>query len=162
MGDLPDSATTSKLLSSLGHVSYATDLARAVVEDGGGGASNESVQSFASLGAFGKHQKNAERDLHRWTHNLYNCQLEPYSLWLDLYLPDKTDPVPFEIPVLIPFEITHSLHLQGEEQFKISMLGEDGAAGVAHFWENAMKEEWAQLDVVEAFLCILHGRASKS
>ena len=36
----------------------------------------------ASLGSFGQSLNHAERDLHRWTHNLYDSKLEKYHLKL--------------------------------------------------------------------------------
>ena len=36
----------------------------------------------ASLGAFGESLRHAERDMHRWTRNLYDSKLEKYHLKL--------------------------------------------------------------------------------
>lgn len=38
----------------------------------------------ASLGRFGKWDANSERDLHRWTRNLFDTQLERYNLRLEV------------------------------------------------------------------------------
>lgn len=44
----------------------------------------ETIQSFASLGGWGAHSQNEERDLHRWLKNLHQISLEPYFLKLKL------------------------------------------------------------------------------
>ena len=38
----------------------------------------------ASLGAFGESLNHAERDVHRWTRNLYDSKLEKYHFKLDV------------------------------------------------------------------------------
>ena len=44
------------------------------------------------------------------------------------------------MPILIPYEICHALYEQGPEQFQISVLGDEGDAGLRDFWKHAMKE----------------------
>ena len=44
----------------------------------------ETVRCFASLGAFGAHTHNEERDLHRWLKNLHQISLEPYYIKLEV------------------------------------------------------------------------------
>ena len=62
-------------------ISCATDVARAILQDG---VENESIWKLASLGQFGSCQSNAERDLHRWMGSLFGLCLEPYTIFLDL------------------------------------------------------------------------------
>lgn len=58
-------------------ISCATDIARAVLQDG---VENETVSKLASLGAFGDCQSKCERDLHTWLRNLFGLQLQAYSI----------------------------------------------------------------------------------
>jgi len=51
---------------------------------------------------------------------------------------------PIEIAVLNSFDIFHALHQQGQEQFQLSLLGDLGSDGVADFWKEALKENWAR------------------
>ena len=62
-------------------ISGAVDLANSMVVDG---MVHDALESFASLGTSGQHLGNCERDLHRWTRDLFNFQLHPYTVWMDL------------------------------------------------------------------------------
>lgn len=59
------------------HISTVASIAQAQCLDG---AQAPAIQAFASLGSGGAHSQNQERDLHRWLKNLYNVQLEVYSV----------------------------------------------------------------------------------
>jgi len=90
----PESESAQCILGALTqgcHVAAARDIAHAIIEDAGPEISHagrwRAVLDLASLGQWGM-SSNAERDLHRWCHNLYNSQLEPYNLKLELHLPD--------------------------------------------------------------------------
>ena len=146
LDELPSSDTCDLLLRAIGlgcPISLAADISRGIVSEIPDVP--EALYNFASLGSWGKHPSNEERDLHNWCRNLYNCQLEVYHLKLDLHMPDMVDPVEVQIPVLIPFEVMRSLYLQGSPQFTVSILGDRGQAGLDMFWENALRERWAQL-----------------
>lgn len=142
---MPDSVVCTTLLGAVTsgtHISAITDIARAIAAE----MDNvpESVLGLASLGAFGKHPSHAERDLTSWLQNIFDCQLEKYYLFLDLDLTDRPEPLRIKIPCIIPFELLHSLHLQGNMQFHVSVLGDEGQRGLVKFWEQALKEDWAQ------------------
>ena len=62
-------------------IACCTDVARAILQDG---IQHETVSKLASLGAFGKCQSNAERDLHTWMSNLFGLKLQPYEINLQL------------------------------------------------------------------------------
>ena len=62
-------------------VAQIADPARAIVSDG---LPNEAVQAFASQGTDGRYPSNQERDLHRWLRNLWNFNLEPHSVLIEL------------------------------------------------------------------------------
>lgn len=64
-------------------MSTAADLSRACVLDMGH-CVPASVQGIASLGSWGRHSQNQERDLHRWIHNVYHLQLEPFDIQIPL------------------------------------------------------------------------------
>lgn len=59
------------------------DLSRAFVDDVGQNTPL-SVKAIASLGAWGSHSQNQERELHRWTQHLYDLKLETYDVWVDV------------------------------------------------------------------------------
>lgn len=53
------------------------DISRANVADG---QESQAVHALRSLGGDGKYASNQERDLHRWTRNLYGTRLETYTV----------------------------------------------------------------------------------
>lgn len=55
-------------------VAAVADLSRAFVDDMGQNAPLP-VRAMASLGAWGSHTQNQERELHRWTKHLYDLKL---------------------------------------------------------------------------------------
>ena len=57
------------------NVHELAEIARAAIKDG---IPSPALEAFASLGGAGIHSSNEERDLHRWLHNLWNFDLEPY------------------------------------------------------------------------------------
>lgn len=66
------------------NVSHSTELARELVEEMPG--IPEAFSNLASLGCGGQHPNNEERDLHRWTKNLFGNRLSQYNLKLDVSL----------------------------------------------------------------------------
>jgi hypothetical protein len=64
-------------------VAAAADLSRAFVEDMGDSAPS-SVYALASLGSFGAHTQNQERDLHKWVRHLYNINLSTFDVQCDM------------------------------------------------------------------------------
>ena len=83
--DLPESKTVTKLISLIGtggsHVNVAHDLVQTVRDDG---FDNPALATFASCGAYGRHDANTERDLLRWLRGLWGVHLEPYEIKLQL------------------------------------------------------------------------------
>ena len=59
-------------------IAAVADLSRAYVQDSGSSAP-DAVKAIASIGNWGVHSQNQERDLHRWTRNLYNMDLQTYE-----------------------------------------------------------------------------------
>ena len=53
------------------------DISRANAADG---HATEAVEALQSLGGGGMFASNQERDLHRWTRNLYGTRLETYTV----------------------------------------------------------------------------------
>ena len=66
-----------------------------------------------------------------------------YHLTLVIF-PNEVESREVDVPCLIPFETFHSIHEQGPELFRNSLLGEFGAAGVRCFWGHAKQEAWAK------------------
>ena len=83
--NMKKSHTVEQLLNLVGRgridVSCATDVARAILDDG---VQHESINKVASLGCYGSSQSNAERDLHRWLKNHFGLCLQPYTIHLPL------------------------------------------------------------------------------
>ena len=110
---MPYSHAAEELLDMIGsgkaHVAHAQNLAQAMVRDG---IPQEAVSAFASLGSFGAHPSNAERDLHRWLRGIYGMSLEPYFIELILETEDVDEEAgkPLTASVLLPHEIFAELH----------------------------------------------------
>ena len=82
-----------------------------------------------------------ERDWHAWTRNLYGLELCPYYLRVKLHT-DQGD-VPSLLPVLLPHEIYHAMHLKSESLFLQSVLGDTPISDVGRFWERSITQPWA-------------------
>ena len=102
------------------NVAHAQSLATAMIRDG---IPQEAVAAVASLGSFGAHASNAERDLHRWLRGLYGVTLEPYFIELMLERDDIEEndkslnaTVPTRLAVLLPHEVFSELHSSSEYQ----------------------------------------------
>lgn len=67
--------------SGKAHVHTIASIAQAQCKDG---PAPEPVTAMASIGAFGRHPSNAERDLHRWLKSLYGIDLQPYYVKMNL------------------------------------------------------------------------------
>ena len=59
-------------------ISAVADLSRAYLQDSGSLAP-DAVKAIASIGNWGVHSQNQERDLHRWVRNLYNIGIQTYE-----------------------------------------------------------------------------------
>ena len=103
------------------NVAHAQSLAAAMVRDG---IPQEAIAAFASLGSFGAHASNAERDLHTWLRGIYGVTLEPYFISLMLERDDIVQEndkplkatVSTRIPVLLPHEVFSELHSSSDYQ----------------------------------------------
>ncbi|CAE7424472.1 nipblb, partial [Symbiodinium microadriaticum] len=124
-GSLPHSHAAEELLEMIGsgkmNVSHVQGLAAAMVRDG---IPQESVAGFASLGSFGAHASNAERDLHTWLRGIYGMTLEPYFIAVMLQRDDiggeedtpLKETVSTKIPVLLPHEVFSAIHSASDYQ----------------------------------------------
>lgn len=124
---MPHSHAAEELLEMIGsgktNVAHAQGLAAAMVRDG---IPSEAVTAFASLGSFGAHSSNAERDLHRWLGGVYGVTLEPYFINVMLERSDcdidemEEDPlkgtVSTRVPVLLPHEVFSAIHSSSDYQ----------------------------------------------
>ena len=132
---MPHFHAADELLEMIGtgktNVAHAQGLAAAMVRDG---IPQEAVTAFASLGSFGAHGSNAERDLHRWLRGLYGVTLEPYFINVMLESDDGVvDDNPLKgtvstrIPVLLPHEVFSAIHSSSDYQVlsgdQINMCG---------------------------------------
>lgn len=64
-------------------IASAADLSRACFKDLGS-ETPEAIQALASLGSWGNHSQNQERDLHTWVRKLHNFNLETYEVQCSL------------------------------------------------------------------------------
>ena len=62
-------------------VSEVAEISRANIHDG---VAHEAIRGLGSLGGFGKHKSNEERDLHRWVQGLHNMSLTPFEVSMTL------------------------------------------------------------------------------
>lgn len=62
-------------------VAEVCDISRANLADG---HVSEAILGLSSLGGFGAHASNQERDLHRWLKGLHSMTLEPFEVPLVL------------------------------------------------------------------------------
>ena len=60
-------------------IAAVADLSRAYLQDSGG-STPQAVQAFASLGGWGSHEQNQERDLHKWVNGLHGLNLETFDV----------------------------------------------------------------------------------
>ena len=120
---MPYSHAAEELVDMIGsgkaNVAHAQSLAAAMVRDG---IPQEAMTAFASLGSFGAHASNAERDLHRWLRGVYGVSLEPYFIEIMLETQDvdeeagKPLTAPTRVPVTLPHEVFAEIHASSEYQ----------------------------------------------
>ena len=80
----------------------------------------DAVRGFASLGSWGRHPSNQERDLHVWLKPHFGLKLEPYFVPMSVYVP--------------------WLHLHGELKFMmLTMLSHACMLNVKVCWGMASK-----------------------
>eukprot|EP00959_Pyramimonas_sp_CCMP1952_P290375 6073505-Pyramimonas_sp.AAC.1 len=108
------------------------------------GADNDVMRAIESLGAGGAQPQNAERDLHRWARDLFNCSLEPQTLKLMLDMPDSETSREVEVGILPMHEVLHAIANAGELQFEMSLVGPDGEEGISRLWQYAQQYKWGQ------------------
>lgn len=86
-----ESQTFNKLTGLIGSgglsVSAAVELASSVVADHQ--LPHQAIKAFSTLGADGAHPQNFERDLFRWLKNCFGMELQPYTIYLDLQVPQS-------------------------------------------------------------------------
>lgn len=139
------SPVLGKIIECLGkgrdYLQPQVDLARAVIQETGG---SDVLNMLSSLGTDAKWSSNTERDFHSWLSGSYGMKLKPYLLPLPLELKKRLGVEALDVPILFPHELFGAVYDAGPEQFKKTMLGPDGAAGVRIFWERSKDESWFQ------------------
>ena len=110
-------------------VSYASDMARAMVRDG---CAPQVVEQLAAIG--GKWDQNRERSLHTWLKGLYGLHIEPYYLKLQLDKECGSGTHEVEVPVLIPFEVANAIWRMSQTQFGASFLDCSDPDCLQHYW----------------------------
>ena len=90
---MDESKTVNAMTSMIGRgkisIEGAADLARCIVDDHS--IPHEALVAFSSLGASGNFPGNSERDLHRWLQRLWNFNLQPYTVYMDLEVTKRSD-----------------------------------------------------------------------
>ena len=83
--EMPESKMMNKVIELIGrgriHVSTAAELVRDSVADG---LQSEVLDRFAAFGCHGECPQNTERDVQKWLRGLWNFNLEPYRITLNL------------------------------------------------------------------------------
>ena len=87
-----------------------------------------------------------ERNLHRWMRKLRRQMgfvIEPFQVPLTLKDVHGKGASTFDVPAIIPHEVLHAFHCQGEEVFARSFLGESEER-VQRYWDHMRDQEWVQ------------------
>ncbi len=97
------------------HVHTVVSIAQAQCMDG---PAVPAVQAFASLGGGSSHPSNEERDLHRWLKNLYQIDLEVYTVRMNLQV---WGPMSYEYvqTSVLHFWISYPIILQNFSRFSL-------------------------------------------
>ena len=92
---MDESKTVNAMTNMIGRgkisIEGAADLARCIVDDHS--IPHEALVAFSSLGASGNCPGNSERDLHRWLQRLWNFNLQPYTVYMDLEVTKRSDSI---------------------------------------------------------------------
>lgn len=115
------------------HLENGASWVRAACADG---VQDPIVQKLGSLGAWGKHPQNSERDLYRFLRS--ELKLEPYTLNIELELPEYLQPQMVKVGALPIHEFIAALSSAGPLTFQTSLLGAGGESAVEAFWRHAM------------------------
>jgi hypothetical protein len=141
--DLDASEQCEVLLGLVGrgssHVATVAAVAVATERDHGIHTA-PAVRALASLGSHGRWPANAERDLHRWTRDLWRYGLRLSEVPVTLHTGDQKTPGKTMLPVLAPDVLIRALLEAGPLQRTVSLTGSDGEAGLEAFWEQALKQ----------------------
>ena len=144
---LPESAEADVLLTMIGcgqtHASTAHLVAQASVADHSGRAT-PAIRAIQSLGAAGSHPGNVERDLHRWTRDLWSFGLKTQSLFVDAYVGPESIRRRVEIPILPPDVVIQAILRAGTLQTIVSLTGAACAGGLADWWATASQQPYCQ------------------
>ena len=70
-------------------------------------------------------------------------RLDLYPIYIDTFAADGRA-APTEIPTIPIWEYMHAIYGVGPLQFQVSFVGRDGQAGLANFWQNALRNRWGQ------------------
>ena len=87
--DMDHSVLIEVLFEKMSRGMFFTDLRQIAHGAYFDGSTSERILGLASAGHFGQHAQNIERDVHTWLRNLFNTELEPYFITLDLDAPDS-------------------------------------------------------------------------
>ena len=106
------------------------------------GLDDPSVVCMSQFGCSGKYPGNVARDMMRCVRTLYNIQIEPYHLHVDVPRGDGACTERITVPVLPPHELFASTYAAGWDRFAKTYLGPKGVAGLCEFWRRSASEEW--------------------
>ena len=144
---LPESAEAEVLLAMVGsgqtHAATAHLVAQASVADHGGQAT-AAIHAIQSLGASGSHPGNVERDLHRWTRDLWSFGLRTESVFIEAYVQPDATRRRVEIPVLPPDVVIGAILRAGSLQTIVSLTGATCVKGFSEWWATASVQPYCQ------------------
>ncbi len=120
-------------------MSAAQRYASAAYRDG---LTESTIKDLASLACWGKHQHNAERDLHRWMPFAFSSGLVTHSTTIEIFDPDSAKIREMEIPILLASDLLHSVWSKQSSRLWDICIGATQTT-CRHFWEYAMND-WAE------------------
>ena len=114
------------------------------------GANVDGIRDVASLGTFGKHSQNLQRDWQRWMNKgRLDTRMVPYTIQLTLKLrPDEPATSVRPIGAMLAYEYVHMAYTHNV--MHKSFISTVGSNLEEPFWRNSMKQEWGRLHPIAA------------
>ena len=121
---------------------------------------SDPLKVLSGLGDNGRNPSHQENDLFNMLDDAYGLSDGIY--WLPLMLEDEESPTgvltEIHVPAIPPDMMLHCLHRAGQQQFRISCIGEDGPAGLRKWWDtlSRMPGVSGTPDAETCIPCLLH------
>ena len=138
--------TVNEIGTGRNQPAHAQQVAQAVVNDTirSGAKPVDAHVGFASLGKFGRHRQNVERDYECWQKNMrkqMNCSLEFYNVRLTIHNPNGHGEIPVMWQCFAPHELFALLHEHpNPEVWPNCVTGPCGE--LMAFWKHVRNHAW--------------------